>query len=1120
MLKSLVAKIIGSRHQREAKKLRPLVDEINDIVDELKSLSDEELKAKTEEFRARIAERTSSTSESVARLRDERRHSENASHRLQLTQRISGLEQELLAQVEEELDEILPEAYAVVKETCRRLVGTEVVFTGTKAVWDMVPYDVQLIGAIALHEGKVAEMATGEGKTLVATMPLYLNALAGRGAHLVTVNSYLAQRDAEWMGTIYKFLGLTVDVIDLHEPGSQERRAAYRADITYGTNNEFGFDYLRDNMVLTLEQRVQRGHHFAIIDEVDSILIDEARTPLIISGPVGKDTSTPFKQFNPLVRNLFNKQLRVTGELVAEAEKALAEGNEYEAGEKLLAVRRGTPRHKRLLKLFADDPAVQKLVQKVEADYMREKRLHDIDEMLYFAMDEKGHSVHLSDQGLDELSPNDSEAFVVPDLSADIGRLEGDAALSVDERREKVQALEAEYAAKSQKVHVIHQLLKAYALFQKDEKYIIGDDGQVVIVDEFTGRQMAGRRWSDGLHQAVEAKEGVEVRGETQTLATITIQNYFRMYDKLAGMTGTAETEENEFHQIYNLDVMVIPTNRPIVRDDREDLIFRTKREKYNALMDEVERLYKAELPVLVGTTNVEVSETLARMLKRRGIPHNVLNAKQHHREAEIVAGAGQPGAVTIATNMAGRGTDIKLGPGVTDPRTVGWAKGRGIELGQLQPVDPTIFDEKLESRPEDYVIEEGGLHILGSERHESRRIDRQLRGRCGRQGDPGATQFFLSLEDDLMRLFGSDRIATAMEKMGAEEGEVITHGLVTKSIERAQKRVEMNNFEARKRLLDYDDVMNQQREVIYDRRLFALEGGEDLKGEIWDMIEHTVRRTVGEYARADEDPSEWDLAGLKRRLLLDLFVVVEGLPDDRGGNELDREDIEELVVTSVRGAFHRKLEGFGEHAERGMSFIMLATIDDKWKDHLYDLDHLKASISFRGWGQKDPLVEYKQEAYETFVELMHDLRSTVAQNLFKAQISVQQPRVQPRRLVFSGPSETPETGVAGAGGSAPAVVAGEVPAPPAASVDESGIAVRARAESPAPAVALPGRGASRLGAATTDVAKLATNRGEERKAQPVTGANEPGRNDPCPCGSGLKYKKCHGKRTGGVTSP
>ncbi|MFP3949001.1 MAG: preprotein translocase subunit SecA, partial [Longimicrobiales bacterium] len=972
MLKALIKKIIGSQHKRRAKSLQPTIDEINRLYGEYQSLSEEDLKGKTDEFRERIEERTAPLKEQLAELREEKTHSEDPEIRADLSQEITDLEAELLESTQGILDELLPEAFAVVKEACRRNMGNTVTVTGQEWPWDMIPYDVQLLGAIGLHQGVAAEMATGEGKTLVATMPLYLNALAGRGAHLVTVNSYLAQRDAEWMGLIYNYLGLTVDCIDVHQPGTAERRAAYEADITYGTNNEFGFDYLRDNMVHSLEQRVQRGHFYAILDEVDSILIDEARTPLIISGPVGRDTSTPFKQYNGLVSSLYRKQIRVVNQLVSDAEDLLEKAEEaedkneaadaeFEAGLKLLAARRGAPKHNRLLKLFADDPSLQKLVQKVEADFMREKRLFEVDELLYFAMDEKGKNVHLSDKGLDELSPKDPEAFVVPDLSEALGEIEDDEDLSATEKRERIDALEKAYAEKSQKIHVIHQLLKAYTLFHKDEEYIVDPEQGVVIVDTFTGRQMPGRRWSDGLHQAVEAKEGVQIQGETQTLATITIQNYFRMYDKLAGMTGTAETEENEFHEIYDLDVFVIPTHRPVIRDDRDDLIFKTKREKYNALMDEIGRLNAMEIPVLVGTTNVEVSETLSRMLKRRGIRHNVLNAKQHMRESEVVAEAGQPGSVTIATNMAGRGTDIKLGEGVKEERTVGWATERGLDVGELVPVDP-VLAEDLDGKPDDHLIEPGGLHILGSERHESRRIDRQLRGRAGRQGDPGASQFFLSLEDDLMRLFGSERIANVMEKMGAEEGEVITHGLVTKSIERAQRRVEGNNFEARKRLLEYDDVMNQQREVIYDLRLFALEGGEDLKGQVWEMIEESIRDTVDEHVADPRRPEEWDLAGIRERLLLDYFVMVDELPQENTYEHEwgDPEDVAELCVETAHQQFHRKLEDFGENVERVLSWIVLSVIDDKWKDHLYDLDHLKASIGFRGWGQKDPVVEYK----------------------------------------------------------------------------------------------------------------------------------------------------------------
>ena len=1101
MIKGIFKKIAGSRYAREVKRLAPLVDEINERCAGLEGISDDELKEKTREFRDRIAGHTESVTREIEDLRQRKHDAADPDEREALGLEIGKLEEEYRDSLAEVLEEILPDAFAVVKEACRRLMGQEVQVTGQKLEWDMIPYDVQLIGATQLHRGRVAEMATGEGKTLVATMPLYLNALAGRGAHLVTVNSYLAQRDAEWMGAIYGFLGLSVDCIDLHDPGTPERREAYNADITYGTNNEFGFDYLRDNMVHTLEQRVQRAHHYAIIDEVDSILIDEARTPLIISGPVTRDTSTPFKHMAPVVGALYRKQTRTVNRLVAEAVRGLdAEDTEYEAGEKLLAAKRGAPKNKRLMKLFADQPSVVKLVQRVEGDYMRDKRLHEVDELLLFAMDEKGSNVHLSDAGLDELSPGDPAAFVVPDLSEVVGEIQEDEALAIDEKREKIEELEEEYADKSQRIHVIHQLLKAYTLFHKDERYIIGENGAIVIVDEFTGRQMPGRRWSDGLHQAVEAKEGVEIRGETQTLATITIQNYFRMYDKLAGMTGTAETEETEFHQIYNLDVSVIPTNRPIARDDRDDLIFRTKREKYLALMDEIERLNRLELPVLVGTTNVEVSETISRMLKRRGVPHNVLNAKQHKRESVIVAEAGQPGAVTIATNMAGRGTDIKLGAGVTEARTVEWAEGRGLDPGDVVSTDPTRYED-LEGKPDDHLIETGGLHILGSERHEARRIDRQLRGRAGRQGDPGASQFFLSLEDDLMRLFGGmERIARAMDKMGAEEGEVIIHPLVTSSIGRAQKRVEGNNFEARKRLLDYDDVMNQQREVIYDLRLFALEGGEDLKGEIRDMVRHVMEDVFDDHLPASGLSEGVDVGGLRQRMLLDLHTVLPRVDEEEDPEDVGREDVLTAAEEAVDESFERKIESLGEHGERVMSFVMLSTIDTKWKDHLYDLDHLKASIGFRGWGQKDPLVEYKKEAYEMFVGLMDDIRRTVTQQFFRVRLEQRPPmRFQSqRRLSYSGPSETQGSGVP----TRPGGGAAEARHGPGGTgeVDSMGMAASARR----------GTGPGSAGR-PTDVRALATNRGEARQAKPVTGTRAPGRNEPCPCGSGKKYKKCCG---------
>jgi preprotein translocase subunit SecA len=1094
MLKGIISKVFGTRHEREARRVQPIVDEINEIVSELQSLSEEELKGQTAKLRGIIREQCGELEDQLAELRQTKRQTEDAAERDALQQEIVRTEDTLKARLQETLDDILPEAFATVKEACRRLVGTPIVVTGQQMTWDMVPYDVQLIGGYALHKGHIAEMATGEGKTLVAIMPLYLNALTGRGTHLVTVNSYLAQRDSDWMGTVYRYLGLNVDCIDLHEPNSPERRAAYHADITYGTNNEFGFDYLRDNMVHSLEHRVQRGHYYAIIDEVDSILIDEARTPLIISGPVGEEQSDEYRRYNPSVANLYRKQVRMTNELVAQAEKDLEEGREQDAGERLLAVRRGSPRNKRLLKLFADNPGVQRTVAKVEADLMREKRVHELDEHMLYAMDEKGHSIHLSDKGLDELSPQDPQAFVVPDISQELGKIEHDPDMPIEEKRERRAALEREYAEKSQKIHAIHQLLKAYTLYNKDEQYII-EDGQVVIVDEFTGRKMAGRRWSDGLHQAVEAKEGVTVRGETQTLATITIQNYFRMYDKLAGMTGTAETEEGEFHSIYGLAVSVIPTNREIVRDDRHDLVYRTKREKYNAIIDELDRLHKLELPVLVGTVSVDVSETLSRLLKRRGIPHSVLNAKYHLQEAQIVADAGKPGAVTIATNMAGRGTDIKLGEGVREDRTVGWARERGLDVAALaKAADPVMMFE-AEKVDDDFLIEPGGLHIIGSERHEARRIDRQLRGRAGRQGDPGASQFFLSLEDDLMRLFNSERIAGIMERLGAQEGEVITHALVTRSIGSAQRRVEMQNFEARKRLLEYDDVMNQQREVIYDLRLFALEGGADLKGEVWDMIETAVRETIPEYVPEDAHFEDWDLAGLRERVAMDYFLVAEELPRDNQANHefSTQNDVEEILIQRVRDGFKKKLESFGELQEQILSWVLLHVIDEKWRDHLYDLDHLKASIGFRSYGQKDPLIEYKQEAYTMFVDLMTDIRKTVASLTFKSQLQVPQPRpTLPQRIVLSGPTDTPDTRPMRA-----------QPAPQQLEEVEADELTHAIA----------GRGAARPLARGPDP-RLTTNRADESEApvhKPVTAEPKVGRNDPCPCGSGKKYKKCHG---------
>ena len=1108
MLKTLVNRVMGTRFEREMKRLQPIVDEIKLHEERLAGVSEDDLKAQTPRFRELIHERTHELEEEIERIRDERRRSEDPVRREALTARLGEAEEELQETTEGVLEEILPEAFATVREACRRMLGSEIVVTGRTMTWDMVPYDVQLIGGIVLHQGKIAEMATGEGKTLVATLPLYLNALPGRGSHLVTVNDYLSRRDSQWMGAVFTWLGLTVGCLDDTRPGSEERRAAYRCDITYGTNNEFGFDYLRDNMVVRVEDRVQRGHNYTIIDEVDSVLVDEARTPLIISGPVGKaDDQQIYKKHNAQVASLVRKQGQIVNELVGEAEKGLKameeeaeEASEFQTGKQLLAAQRGAPKNKRLMKLL-NETGVKQLVQRSEAALMRDKAMAEVDELLLFTTDEKGHTIQISEKGQDLLSPGDPEAFVVPDISESVKKVEDNEKLSPDDKRDQIQQLERDYAEKSERLHIIHQLVKGHALYEKDVEYVV-EGGEVIIVDEFTGRKMTGRRWSDGLHQAVEAKEGVSVRGETQTLATITIQNYFRMYSKLAGMTGTAETEEAEFHEIYGLEVVVIPTNRPIRRMDGEDLLYRTKREKYAALLDEIERMHLRGLPILVGTTSVDVSETLARMLKRRGLAHEVLNAKQHEREAEIVSLAGQPGAITIATNMAGRGTDIKLGAGVVKCGVCGIESnipafgqvGESADLTQDQVTTLGCYGDPP-----------CGLQILGTERHESRRIDRQLRGRAGRQGDPGSSSFFLSLEDDLMRLFGTDRVARVMDRLGAEEGEVITHPWMTKSIERAQRRVELQNFEARKRLLEYDDVMNQQREVIYDLRLFALEGGEDLKGETWDMIERSLRIEFARLVEPGSHADDWDLKALRERLLLDYFLVASFLNQDGvSAAEYpwpDTEALEKAIVDHAHEAYHQKLDSFGDSWERVLSFVVLSVIDEKWKDHLYDLDHLRTSIHYRSYGQRDPLVEYKKEAYESFVDLMADIRRSVASLLFRAQLEARPVLRAPRVTSMSGPSDVIGTGV---GPNQPAPVSRRQPAPSMAATGVAATAMDTAPKSPT------GIGSSSAAAEAPEIVGLGAGRA------PVSAGfdadfEDVGRNDPCPCGSGKKFKKCHG---------
>ncbi|HMB67986.1 MAG TPA: preprotein translocase subunit SecA [bacterium] len=982
----LLEKVFGSRENRTFRRYRSEIDAINAEFERLGSVSDEELQGRTAEFRRRLDEG-------------------------------------------ESLDDLLVEAFATVKETCRRLCGKSWDVVGQQVAWEMVPYDVQLVGGMVLHSGRIAEMATGEGKTLVASMPMYLNALDGKGAHLVTVNDYLARRDAEWMGRIYTFLGLTFGVIQ-QGMTPEQRRAAYACDITYGTNNEFGFDYLRDNMAVRAEDRVQRPHNYAIVDEVDSVLIDEARTPLIISGPVESDTNR-FDELKAPVQRLFARQRDLVNTKVTDAEKLLKRAEEekddearYEAGRQLLLVQRGAPRNRRFMKLLAET-GVKKLIQQVEADYMRDKRLHELDEELYYLIDERRHNCDLSEMGRQFLAPKNPEHFVLPDLADELTRVDGEPDLSEEERvaeREKVHRV---FDERAERIQNLSQLLRAYSLYEKDVNYVV-EDGKVVIVDEFTGRMMPGRRFSDGLHQALEAKESVKIERDNQTLATITLQNYFRMYTKLAGMTGTAETEETEFVQIYDLDVVVIPTNKPIVRDDKEDQLFRTKREKFNAVLEEIREVNAAGRPILVGTTSVETSELISRMLKRAKIPHSVLNAKYHQKEAEIIIKAGLSGAVTIATNMAGRGTDIKLGKGVADA---------------------------------------GGLHIVGTERHEARRIDRQLRGRAGRQGDPGSSTFYLSLEDDLMRLFQSDRVAGIMDKLGVEDGEVIEHRFMTRAIEKAQKRVEEQNFGIRKHLLEYDNVMNKQREIIYKRRLLSLEG-EEIGDECRSLVGDIAAATVDQFTvEADSEyADDWDWSGLRLELGRRLGVDVDFESLAREGQK--PEQLRETAAESVLTRYREREEHVGADLFRQFErFVTLTTIDQNWRDHLYALDRLREGIGLRAYGQKDPLLEYKKEAFGAFSELMDRIDLQTAERLMKTEIRMEAPR-----------APQPPVGVE----SRPELVGATAQGP-------SGRAAAGPRRPPAPGPALPPGG------------------------QPATSAKTVGRNDPCPCGSGKKYKKCHG---------
>ncbi len=1006
------------------------------------------------------------------------------------------------------LNEIMPEAFAVVKNACRRLMGQEITVRAHAIKWDMIPFDVQLIGGVALHLGKIAEMQTGEGKTLVATMPVYLNALTGRGVHLVTVNDYLALRDSEWMGAVYKYLGLTVGCI-LHDQSPAVRREQYNCDITYGTNAEFGFDYLRDNgMAVRKQDQVQRGHYFAIVDEVDSILIDEARTPLIISGPAVRTFDEQYAKFKPQVETIFHAQEKLCNRFLTEAEALLKKLNpgdgsnpqnraelEREIGLLLFGVKSGQPKSEGLLKLL-ENPENLRMMNQAELTLHADQKkteLYAEKEKLLFAIDEKSHEADLTEKGRNFLSPNDPDAFMMPDLATALHEIDNGPEQDARKRLEAKTKLQQDFETKAQSIHAISQLLKAYCLYEKDVEYVV-QENKVLIVDEHTGRLMPGRRWSDGLHQAVEAKEGVEIERETQTLATITIQNYFRLYLKLAGMTGTAETEATEFLDIYKLGVLSIPTNKPNIRKDGHDSVYKTRREKFSAVVKEIKELHAKGRPILVGTVSVETSEMLSRLLKKEGLIHSVLNAKFHQQEAEIVERAGQRGGITIATNMAGRGTDIKLGAGVLwnvecHPHPEG--KGHRYKLteattGEVREIDSDSPGAAVFNlTPHTKVA--GGLHVLGTERHESRRIDRQLRGRCSRQGDPGSSHFFISLEDDLMRLFGSDRIVKMMEKMGLEEGQELTHPLLNRSIQQAQKRVEQHNFQIRKRTLEYDDVMNKQREVIYGFRNEIIRA-EDVRDRLMDIMEEVVLQKIEEFTVAEYDPNEWKARQLADWVNLNFPL---GVPENEIAKAAETASEQPVagslydgfspaqfaacnyISDRVRKAYDLKISFENPEALKEVErYTILSAIDKLWQEHLYEMDSLRYSIGLRGYGQRDPLIEYKAEAYKMFDELMVNIKTEICHNIFRSASSMMAFENFLRNL----PQQTSHQSTSAFGGGTTSGSTGGQ-GKPSDVVSEAAAAAEAQA-----------------------------------KAKPVRSGPKVGRNDPCPCGSGKKYKHCCGK--------
>ncbi len=1080
-------KIFGTKADRDLKAITPTLNKVLEAYKTIDTLSDDELRERCQGLKDRIQAAIAQDEKRIAEIREELEKNIPLNQKEALATEQDKLVKAVDEKIEKVLEEILPEAFAIMKSTARRFkenpeirvkatqfdrdLSTSKEFVtidgdyavwqnhwmagGNEVTWDMVHYDVQLIGGIVLHQGKIAEMATGEGKTLVATLPVFLNALAGKGVHVVTVNDYLSKRDSEWMGPLYMFHGLSVDCIDKHEPNSEARKKAYACNITFGTNNEFGFDYLRDNMALSMKDLVQKKHHFAIVDEVDSVLIDDARTPLIISGPVPKGEDQQFMEYKPFVEKLYSNQKTLVNQLLNEAKKLIAEGNERDGGILLFRAFKGYPKYKPLIK-FLSEPGMKQLLQKTENYYIQdnEREMPFITDELYFVINEKQHSVDMTDKGRDLITGNleDSNFFVLPDVGAAIAEVQK-SSLTSDEKRLKKDEILADFALKSERVHTVSQLLKAYTMFEKEVDYIIVD-GKVKIVDEQTGRIMEGRRWSDGLHQAVEAKENVKVEAATQTFATITLQNYFRMYHKLAGMTGTAETEAGEFWSIYKLDVVVIPTNRPIARIDNDDLIYKTKKAKFEAVINKVVELTSAGRPVLVGTTDVETSELLSRMLRLRGIQHQVLNAKQHAREAEVVKHAGEAGTVTIATNMAGRGTDIKL---------------------------------------PDEVKNAGGLAIIGTERHDSRRVDRQLRGRSGRQGDPGSSIFYVSLEDKLMRLFASDKIAAVVDRLGMAENEALEAPMLTSSIERAQKKVEENNFGIRKRLIEYDDVMNSQREVIYTKRRNAL-SGERVEIDVMNMMQDTAQLFAEKSEEMDfESFSEAVMTSLsidvdfdeayynkanKKEMADRLFNAMQETYERRMSTMLQRvmptikimcekqgalDNLIQLPISDGRRIFgilinlRKAYESDGKDIVRALNkSITLMQIDDKWKEHLRDMDDLKQSVQNATYEQKDPLLIYKFESFNLFSQMLEELNKAVLSFLFRAYVPLQD-EMRPK-----APAQQP-------------------------------------ARNP-------------MENMTTSRTDLVTNGGQAKSNMPVHVEKQVGRNDPCPCGSGKKFKNCHGR--------